>query len=286
MGTKRRVLIGLFLAIVLLVVGALKAGVIYPVRAIASFDYQDRSFEISYLTLMMPRVCNFKNCFLFEWVPNRKWTPVSLPDGSLLVLYVRWPAPWEHNLETWHPYISRPVWFWFNNAKHPTVIIGGDGTPADIFAVAPFKIPPGNVTVERLGLTSFIDAVVSDRSFSKLDPISAAPWRGGPSFKWGVESGQLFTTIEIASLGSVGLDRIKKSNGWIIVEGGCRINFKTLSKGREWDRGAAQDFSDVPRTRGQQLLRDGDLWRHIANAPLQGSASIMYPAQMIIARVQ
>ena len=44
------------------------------------------------------------------------------------------------------------------------------------------------------------------------------------------------------------------ATGWIDVEGGCRINFRTVSKGIEWDRG-------IVRRETRRVRRSEDLWK-------------------------
>src|SRR5205809_978626 len=117
------------LALGLLFVG-LSVWLIYPVRTTATFDYHGRHFEISHLTLMTIHLCDFKRCFPyfpFEWRPVRANTSLSLPDGSILILAPRWPAPWEANLRI-APYQSTPVWYWLNDGADPMAVVAGDGT--------------------------------------------------------------------------------------------------------------------------------------------------------------
>ncbi len=206
---------------------------------------------------------------IVSWNPARDKFSAWLSDGSVLVLKPEWPFQWQ-NFQTGVVYHSRARWLWMNSPGYPAEMVYADGASRQLprsVASPSFVWTDATATIQRLGVASYYQAAVEDRTTDDVIALLASSDLGPRS--WG--TGRLYAGIEASPLSGAGLDAIEKLGDWVRLDGGCRLSIRKLGSHLPADNGLVRQFTD-----SRILVRQGGFWS-VDDGPRPSKMTIQYP---------
>ncbi len=244
---------------------------LHAVKVSFAFRYNGRAYATSYLTTMKDQTGFGAGG---SWTPWERWSParqraaVSLPDGSLLILFPDWNVRGDGLPRA--AYGTPVQWAWLDSVKAPKEIVsGGDFTRRSPDETRQVDFPwfDPTATVEPVSDSLLPAAAHADQSPDEAGVIAFSNIGGiaGKDF-----DGALYSGVKLAPVEANELSPRAKVSDWAPASG-CEVAAVV---------GAPATLLFRPTAR--ELMSDGSVWRADAG-PAPHEPMVMYPTGQDVA---